>query len=370
MAPRGTGAARSRAARLLRHPLPRLALPLVVLGVILLIDLEGGSAIRISTLMIAVPALCAAFLGPLSVLIVFLIALPLVVAAAADNNTLDTSNFPASFGTVVVLGIAAVLTAAIRQRRERELSQARWVAAVTQRALLPPLPDRIGSLRISTLYLASDAEAMIGGDIYATAALPATTRILVGDVRGKGLAAVEITGQLLAAFRRTARQRMALAQLPAGLDVSLREDLAESGGTSGDLAEGFVTAVVIDYTEGEDVVRVANCGHLPPLLLHDGTIRQLTPPRPWLPLGLGDLGGPGRADTYELAVGDTLLVYTDGVTEARDRAGVFYPFTDRLRQWAAEPPDALIDAVRADLLQHAGPRLTDDVAVVALHRAA
>jgi serine phosphatase RsbU (regulator of sigma subunit) len=380
MAPSGPDGPSSRAARLTRHPWAGLWVPLLVLVVLLLADVLAGPAIRIGGLMVAVPALTAGYLGPGAVLLLVGVTLPFVVIASATNNTLDIANFPVSFATVVVIGVAAVITAAIRQRRERELAQARWVAAMAQRALLRPLPRRLGGLGISSLYLSADEEATVGGDIYACAALPGQARILVGDVQGKGLAAIEMAGYLLSAFRRAARRRVGLLELSGFLDRSLREDLTDP--VDGDdedrtlvasrrALEGFVTAVVVDYEEGDDVVRVANRGHPPPLLIHDHAVRRLDPGEPGLPLGLGDLEVvPQQVDVFELAVGDTLLLYTDGVTEARDGTGAFYPLAERLAGWTDHTPDALLAAVRGDLLRHAADRLGDDVALVAVHRTA
>jgi serine phosphatase RsbU (regulator of sigma subunit) len=371
MAPKGpSGHPRWRWAT---HPAVRLGLPLAVLVVLLLADIAAGPQIRIGGLMIAVPAIAATVLGPVAVLVVVVVTLAFVVVAAATNDTLDVENFPYAFATVVLLGAAAVFASAARQRRERQLAQVRRVAGVTQRALLPPLPDRLGSLRISSLYLASDEEATIGGDLYATAALPGLDRILIGDVQGKGLAAVETAGYLLGAFRRAARRGLDLAALPTHLDRSLREDLADPFGaesaTPFRALEGFVTAVVVDFEEDTGLVRVANCGHPPPLLVHDGTVRPLGADHAALPLGLGDLqnGGPPIA-TFALAAGDTLLLYTDGVTEARDAAGAFYPLAERLELWTDRTPAALLETLRADLLGYAAARLTDDVALVAVHR--
>ena len=105
----------------------------------------------------------------------------------------------------------------LRQRRERQLAQVRKVAAVTQRALLRPLPPRLGRVTISSMYLAADEEAAIGGDLYAAAVTERdATRVLIGDVQGKGLAAVEVAGLLLSGVPpRGARPYPAVRPCPA-----------------------------------------------------------------------------------------------------------------------------------------------------------
>ncbi|MFF4794142.1 SpoIIE family protein phosphatase [Streptomyces sp. NPDC001276] len=62
-------------------------------------------------------------------------------------------------------------------------------------------------------------------------------------------------------------------------------------------------------------------------------------------------------------------LYTDGVIEARDRNGVFYPFAERAAQWTDHAPEALLHRIERDLLAHTGGRFGDDVALLAIHRA-
>ncbi|SHM20247.1 PP2C family protein-serine/threonine phosphatase [Actinacidiphila paucisporea] len=387
MAPSGT-ADGPRLPRLVRSPPARLAALLVLLALLVVIDDASGPAIRIGGLMLAVPALSAVFLGPGAVLVVALATIPCLVLAADGNHQLGTANFQVMMATAVLIGAASVTAARVRGRGESELAQARWVAGVTQRALLRPLPKRLGRFAIASTYMAADQEAAIGGDLYATADLgDGRVRVLVGDVQGKGLAAVEVASMLLAAFRRAARRRTSLPALPGYLDRSLREDLTDladapppqpahadveaAPAPSGDPAflERFVTAVMVDIAAGGDALAVVNCGHPSPILLHHEKVRPLDARRPAIPLGLGDLTPEAQyVDRYDLTVGDVLLLYTDGVIEARDSRGDFYPLTDRLTGWSGLPPDELIEVLTADLLQHVGRRLGDDVAVVAVQR--
>ncbi|MFE4537518.1 PP2C family protein-serine/threonine phosphatase [Streptomyces scopuliridis] len=353
---------------------------LVCLAGLLGFDLLTSPDIRIGGLMVAVPALSATFLPPRQVLFVVLLTLPSVAVAALANDTLGTEAFPVSFATVALISVASVATASVRQRRERELAQSRWVATVMQNLLLRPLPRRLGPLSISSVYIAAEEEANIGGDVYAAAVTPGSVRVMVGDVQGKGLGAVEVVGYLLSAFRQAARNGTTLEQLPDFLDRSLRDELDEAQATSSDVPdsvtrrralEGFVTAVIVEFSEGEDVIRIANRGHPPPLLIRQDKVLPLDPMETALPLGLGDLrAGRQHVDTYELAVGDRLLLYTDGVIEARDAAGCFYPLADRVARWTDRDSDEVLDTIRSDLLRHVGARPNDDVAMVAVQRMA
>ncbi|MCL2733803.1 MAG: serine/threonine-protein phosphatase [Actinomycetia bacterium] len=377
-------AGRPRASLAMRSPWVRLAAPFAVVALLLAIDLAGGTAIRIGGLMIGVPALCAVFLGPGQVLVLTVVTMGCVMVAAVNNHQFDATNFPIVISTEVLIGVGAVTASRLRVRREQQLAQARWVASVAQQLLLRPLPGRLGPLTMASLYLAAEEEAAIGGDLYAATALDSgDARLMVGDVQGKGLGAVEVAGFLLAGFRRAARRRVELPDLPGYLDCRLREDLTDAEETaqptpdgvraaprSGPrLLEGFVTAVVVDVTDDGSKLHVANCGHPPPLLLHDGMVRRLLPEVPALPLGLGDLGEERHdIDTYAMEAGDILLLYTDGVTEARDAEGVFYPLAERLPTWSAEPPETLLHHLREDLMRHSASSLADDVALVAVQR--
>ncbi|MFI0900929.1 PP2C family protein-serine/threonine phosphatase [Streptomyces sp. NPDC020983] len=379
-----------------RSTTARMAAGLVLLALLLAVDIAGGTRIRIGGLMVGVPALSAVFLGPWAVLALVAATFPCLAVAAWDNGQLDAVNFPVVMATTTLIGGASVLAAVVRQRRERELAQVRWVAAVTQRALLRPLPTRLGPLAIASTYLAADAEAAIGGDLYAAADLGGgRIRVMVGDVQGKGMAAVEVTGMLLAAFRHAARHRTPLRALPAVLDESLRDDLTDLTASAGlpleppppppsahdpesagapaasGFPERFVTAVMVDVAPGGGRISIANCGHPPPVLLHHGEVLPLDCAHPVVPLGLGDLAPETQPpDTYDFALGDVLLLYTDGVIEARDRDGAFYPLADRLADWCDLAPADLLPALTADLARHVGSRLGDDVAVVALQRVA
>jgi hypothetical protein len=362
---------------------------MVLVAVVLGIDVAGGPSLRIGGLMVAVPALAAVFLGPLSVFVVAVFTLICIVLAGQNNNQIGTENFMIVLGTVVLIAAGAVGAARIRVRRERQLAKVRWVSTVIQRVLLRPLPERLGPLALASIYLAAEEEAAIGGDLYAAAGLKnGDARLIIGDVQGKGLGAVEVAGLLQTAFRRTSRQGVPLDRLPGCLDEGLREDMADLGdpaapGPAGDspgslpaapragpsAMEGFVTAVIVDVQDGGRTLRLVNCGHPPPLLIRHRNVRALTPAAPGLPLGLGDLGPDVRSvDSYALDVGDVVLLYTDGVIETRDAGGAFYPLAERIPGLGADTLEDLLSRITADLRRHAAKRLGDDVAMVAFRR--
>ncbi|MFD3523138.1 PP2C family protein-serine/threonine phosphatase [Streptomyces sp. NPDC058653] len=374
------GARQRDSETLWRGPRAVVSVAFMILLVVLAADVFGGSTVRLGGIMLALPALAAVFTRPWPVLIVAGVMLPAYVVALSVNRRLTWTDAPVALATAVVISMASVGAAALRERREKELAQSRRVTAQTQRTLLRPLPSRLGPVDISSAYLASDAESTLGGDLYACAVVDGRPRVIVGDVQGKGLSTLEVVLFLLAAFRQAARQHVALPDLPTFLDEAVRRDLArardmvlESGDAEQEpeagqrMRECFVTVVVVEiHGEGEEV-RMVNCGHPAPLLLHEGVARELPSSRPALPVGLLSLDpAPVPVDTHRLEQGDTLLLYTDGLIEARDNAGVFYPLADRIGAWAGRPPAAMLDALQDDVREFA--HLEDDVAMVTIRR--
>ena len=270
--------------------------------------------------------------------------------------------------TVVVVTVISALGAVRGARGKQKLAAVTSVAEAAQRALLRPLPRRVGPLELEVVYLAAAAEARVGGDLYEVARSPYGIRLIIGDVRGKGLDAVEVAADVLGVFREVAHEAYPLGEMARRLDASLRRQAAD---------DEFVTAVLAEIDPDTSRLTIYNCGHPPPLLLPAGfgepgasrRMEALEVPQPAPPLGLLGLGDSATAScTVPFTPGDRLLLYTDGVTEARDAERRFFPLTERLAGHAlAAPGDSaagLLDWLRADLHRHVGAPLTDDAALL------
>jgi serine phosphatase RsbU (regulator of sigma subunit) len=347
-------------------------LPVLFVAGVLLLEPATPVDWPVSFVLIALPLVAAFAHGPLIVALATLGAVLLegILAgtpccAGRAVGYLWDRHYVASYFCTALVGALGTLLAAHRTRRERTLADVRFVADIAQRVLLRPVPHRIGNLRLESLYLSAAAEAHIGGDLYEAVPTAYGVRLLIGDVRGKGLLAVETAASLLGAFREAAHDEPDLSALVDRVETSIGRRATQLGGT--ETTERFVTAVFAEIPSDGQVVRMVNCGHPPPLLIRPGEVRELDHGRPGPPLNLGMLVGvPYHVDTYPLRPGDQLLLYTDGVTETRDATGTFYPLAERLRSWGPLPPREVLDRLHDDLLAHSHKGLQDDTAALSV----
>jgi serine phosphatase RsbU (regulator of sigma subunit) len=268
--------------------------------------------------------------------------------------------------TVVTVAVLAVLINLLVRRGREQLASAREIAEAAQRAVLPEPAERIGGFAIAARYEAAQEGAFIGGDLYAVQDTPHGVRLVVGDVRGKGMGAVAAVAVVIGAFREAAEQETTLEAVAQRLERALAREGTRRDGL--DAFEGFTTAVLAELPHGDGVVRIVDRGHPPPLLLHeDGTVGTLLVKEPALPLGMGELGvWPDRVEEFAFPGGATLLVYTDGLSEARDACGVFYDPGERLAGRTFRSPEALLDILAKEVRRHSGGWMTDDMAMIAV----
>ncbi|WP_063774142.1 PP2C family protein-serine/threonine phosphatase [Streptacidiphilus rugosus] len=364
----------------------RHALALIPLGFIIAVtifDVATTDGVHYGVLLILAPMIAALIGGPWLTAGIGLLAVCAQAYIAARLDVLDVQREEAvQIIATTTLSTLVVLLSEIRERRMRQMEQIRSVSEAAQRALMRPLPHRLGSLEVASFYLAAADHAEIGGDLYTATSVRDATRMIIGDVRGKGLQAVGESALLIGAFREAADSHDNLGELAeaadshdnlgelaAALDLSVSRYLADFVDDYAHAAEHFITALLLHIPMDTPAVQITNCGHPPPLLLHNGAIQILDSANPVPPLGMHLLAITDyTADTVAFEAGDTLLLYTDGVIEARNRGGEFYPLEQRVSQWAGKPPEALLKTLQRDLLEYCDGRLGDDAAAIAIRR--
>lgn len=343
-----------------------MLLPVALIVLITVVDLRVPTHIHLGPALVIAPALTPSFAGPRTTAGIGALAVAAQVFIGFHHGGIGTTNHIVQIITLSVLVVLTVLYSALRERRQAQLAQVRTVAEAAQHVLMWPLPEQIGTLRIASLYLAAEDEAQIGGDLYATTPCDGSVRVLIGDVRGKGLPAIGEAALLLGAFRESAHRHIPLADLASSLDQSITRYAADLEPPE-EAGERFATALLVEIPDRDPVTRMTSCGHPPPLLLSPGHVVTVPSLHPSPPLGV-HAHAEHILDVFSFEQGDTLLLYTDGVVEARDEHGRFYPLADRVARWTEDSPEALMHHLRRDLLAHAGGRLGDDAALIAVRR--
>ncbi|WP_185930970.1 MULTISPECIES: PP2C family protein-serine/threonine phosphatase [unclassified Streptomyces] len=347
--------------------------PLLLLTAIAVADYNTTGEFRILSWIVLVPGIAAAICG--------VWATALFAVASLGVYTLVDSAWPHQFQAglpdfilVALGGVLATLACIVRVRGERRALHMRDVTDTIRRTVLRPLPSGWGGLEHAGIYLTADTEARVGGDFYDIQPGPHGTRVFVGDVQGKGLAAVETAAVLLGTFREAGYDERELTAVADRLETRMRrhgEYTTAIGRADGDR---FATAVLLGFpADRDDVVDTIVFGHEPPLAVGPDGVRAV-PVAGGLPLGYRDLA-PGRPRMCRVPLkGDeTLLVVTDGVTEARDAEGRFYPLVDQVRRAVARDPQLaaparLVSFVRDGTLRHSGGHLADDTTAFAVRR--
>ncbi|WP_372350455.1 PP2C family protein-serine/threonine phosphatase [Streptomyces sp. KL116D] len=294
---------------------------------------------------------------------------------------------PSPSGGIAVLGplmigtggLLGVLIARRREAQQSRLQALTDIAEATQRAVMRVLPDRVENVHIADFYQPAARSARVGGDWYDFQPSPYGLRAVLGDVSGKGLPAVSASASLLGAFREAAYHEEPLAEVAHRLEIAMQRYNAWTRVTQdSERADAFSTALLLHFPPdpAAEYVDVVDFGHEPPLLVSpDGSVRTPELP-PGLPLGMGPLGGDAP-ETVRLPLrpGDTLVLFTDGVTECRDASGAFYPVRERMARLitpeiAQAPPGALLRLLAEDLHAHRHGPPSDDAAVTVIRRTA
>ncbi|MGC0387109.1 PP2C family protein-serine/threonine phosphatase [Streptomyces sp. SAI-129] len=333
----------------------RVLPPALVAG-ICAATLLSDEPLEIGFLLGAIPPLAVLSYGPLATAVLGGVVIALLHIPALQ---LDRPG-DADLLTIVFVAVLSVFVSFVRSRRDAQLGLERTVAEAAQRAVAPPLPERVGAVRCTGLYRAAQRGTLVGGDFFDVRNGPFGVRVVMGDVQGHGLSAVSTVASLLGAFREAVLDQPDLASVAGQLDRRLVVDSADARH-----AELFATAALLEFSADALRVRVVVCGNPPPVLLRGADATELEV-SPWTPLGLGLAdSGSIEACTVTLRPGDRLFLASDGVVEARDDDGAFYPLAERLSALAGEDSAALPDLVWADLARFC-PDVQDDVTMLVL----
>jgi hypothetical protein len=298
-------------------------LPVLLLAVTVpLALLEPITAPYANYALVLLPAFTALVNGPVATTAATLFTTALV---SAGSEALGLLPFPRSTWSelppVAVVGALCIALAWIRNRIITRLLDMTLVAETVQDAILPELPALVGGVRIAVAYRTPvGSPGLVGGDFYDVQETEFGVRAVVGDVQGHDLSTVQLTDSLLGTFRERALDDPDLCVLAARLERRVR--LHNRG--RGEWDQSFATAALVEITPRHDTVRVVLCGHHPPLLVRGSAVPISATPIP--PLGLVDFGLQ-RAQVREatLMPDDLIVVFSDGVTEARNAEGRTFP---------------------------------------------
>jgi len=251
----------------------------------------------------------------------------LVLVVSSGRTTFGSTNVQVSFN-VPLAGVTLILLVLMLELKDKLLARDELEAGrAVQRALMP---DQSPAIPGWNVFLYTRSANDVGGDLVDVLRLDAARyAISVADLAGKGLPAALLMAKLQATIRALAPDAASLPDLARRVNRTLHRD-----GIPG----SFATMVYVELTADSPRIRLVTAGHMPPLVLRGRTFEEL--PRGALALGVMADVTYAQQDV-DLAPGDTLLVYTDGVTEAMDRNGDFFG-DERLR--ALLPSLAGLDA--------------------------
>jgi CheY-like chemotaxis protein len=248
--------------------------------------------------------------------------------------------------TLLAQSVAGIIEAQRAYAIEHDL------ALTLQRSLLPRRLPRIAGTDVAVRYVPASDTAEIGGDFYDLIRFEDHAVVAVGDVGGHSLHAATVMAELRHAMRAYLAEGHSPAEVIDRLRVFVRRLLPDEVAT--------ICLLTMDVRTGH--VRLANAGHPAPLMIVDDDVTQITERSPLL-----GLAAPGAKEVeFDVPVGATLLLYTDGLVERRDEhidLGV-----GRLVAAAAHPDADLDDYCDRLVFAVAAGQASDDIAVVALRR--
>jgi serine phosphatase RsbU (regulator of sigma subunit) len=259
---------------------------------------------------------------------------------------------------------AAVRAATAQARAEVSLADRRTVAETLQQSMLTHLPEPADHLEIRARYLPSHAGDQVGGDWYdGFLTAEGATVLAIGDVTGHDIQAAATMGQLRTLLRAFAYDR---GEEPS--ETLRRLDRAMTGLDVAGLATIVLARIEQDAearAAGRRLLRWSNAGHPPPVVLHADGTTTLLDRRPDVLVGV-DAARRRHDWTVDLAPGDTVVLYTDGLIEHRAWGADIDRGIAELRRTLTEHADLPLDQLLDAVVSHDSDGREDDIALVAV----
>ncbi len=278
-----------------------------------------------------------------------------VLGSLSLDMTWDASQ-GARLTALVISAVVGYFAADSRLKDASRLFALGEVAKTAQRAIMRIDPPKADGVDAAVRYVSASSEANIGGDAYEAVLTPFGLRVLVADARGKGLPAVLSSAVVVGSFREWAYVEEDLGDLIGRMNASVGREVADAD---------FVTALVAEFCD--DQLRYVCAGHPPPLLLRNGSARELEV-EPVPPLSLIPGSTTPQVASFRVRRDDVVLMFSDGMTDARNVHGEFFGVADSLVRVAARAAtvEECADGVLDELRSFVEGDLEDDVALVAL----
>ena len=255
-------------------------------------------------------------------------------AAAVERNTLIGSS---AFMTILALGFVAVLVGIVisrfvrdqvEKRIQADMEMAKTIQTGCLPSIFPPFPEYVDQI---DLYAKMRTAKEVGGDFYDFFVVgPGRIAIVIADVSGKGVPAAMFMMRAKTAIR---------GHFESGRDLAEAMGLVNDLLCEGNESSMFVTAWVGIVNLVDGTVEFVNAGHNPPLVKRNGKTVEWLKERSGPPLATM-AGVPYRVRSARLAPGDTIFLYTDGVTEAMNLAGELWGEPRFERDFASRSCDA------------------------------
>ncbi len=257
---------------------------------------------------------------------------------------------------LVVFGLLAILFNMYRSRLNRELEEERTVTQTLQRAFESEFEPIEGS-DVGSMYISADVHAAVGGDMFDLYKLGDHRALaLIADVSGKGVDAAVLTAFIKFTIRGIALRRGDPADILSEFNTAFPRTVRNP--------YLFVSmfVAIIDFQKGS--LAYASGGHDSVYLRRsDASVEQLMPTGPIL----GVMEEAFESRTLEIEAGDTLLLATDGLTEARNAAGRFY--ADDVASIVSQTNGTAqhtVEVLTQRVLEYTGNHMTDDLAMLAV----